>query len=340
MSNYTQTTFFTPKDSLPITDPNKTIFGAAYDVEYANVATAIASKLDSVFVNPSLTSLNLTSNFVPTNGFNLNAANTIGFSINTAIVATLTATIFTVPALNVTGSTVPANGFYLPSANTLGIAANTTSIATFATGGVVFGGATGGAQGAGSINATGLYVNGVPVGATLAPVVGSGSATLSAAGIQIGQSYIVWRNSDLSRNTTVTLTSDPVLQFTNVPVGTYNIFIVTAFTTSGSATQGYQLTVTNTAGTLTNSSVVGNSICTSASSSVTNLSGGTTTAFGAVYANIAVGVSSVWTGEFQGQGSFIVSGTATIAFQWAQSASSATNTILRAGSYMQITRVA
>jgi hypothetical protein len=47
MSNYSQTTFFTPKDSLPTSNPAKTIFGAAYDVEFGNIAIAIASKYDS-----------------------------------------------------------------------------------------------------------------------------------------------------------------------------------------------------------------------------------------------------------------------------------------------------
>lgn len=48
MSNYSQTTFFTPKDSLPPTNPAKTIFGAAYDVEFGNISTAISSKADAV----------------------------------------------------------------------------------------------------------------------------------------------------------------------------------------------------------------------------------------------------------------------------------------------------
>lgn len=48
MSGYVQTTFFGPKDALPTTDPNKTIFGAAYDIEFGNIATAINSKLDTV----------------------------------------------------------------------------------------------------------------------------------------------------------------------------------------------------------------------------------------------------------------------------------------------------
>lgn len=55
MSNYSQTTFFTPKDSLPPTNPAKTIFGAAYDVEFGNIATAITSKADAVSTISSIT---------------------------------------------------------------------------------------------------------------------------------------------------------------------------------------------------------------------------------------------------------------------------------------------
>jgi len=50
MSNYVQTTFFGPKDSLPPTNPAKTIFGAAYDVEFGNIASAISSKFDAAYV--------------------------------------------------------------------------------------------------------------------------------------------------------------------------------------------------------------------------------------------------------------------------------------------------
>lgn len=46
MSNYTQTTFFTPKDTLPPGDPNKIVLGAAYDVEFGNISGAIGSKQD------------------------------------------------------------------------------------------------------------------------------------------------------------------------------------------------------------------------------------------------------------------------------------------------------
>lgn len=69
MSNYQQTTFFTPKDTLPTTSPLKTIFGAAYDVEFGNIATAIASKIDNgSTLSPTIAS-NLT--ITPSSGVGL-----------------------------------------------------------------------------------------------------------------------------------------------------------------------------------------------------------------------------------------------------------------------------
>lgn len=88
MSNYSQTTFFTPKDTLPPTDPNKTIFGAAYDVEFGNISTAIASKPDNTTV-ASFLNVNVTGNSVPANGIYLPSANTLGFASNTTQWGTL-----------------------------------------------------------------------------------------------------------------------------------------------------------------------------------------------------------------------------------------------------------
>jgi hypothetical protein len=86
MSNYVQTTLFTPKDSLPTSDPNKTIFGAAYDVEFGNISTAIASKLDVVATTSSTaTAFIPTGAAIPVNGLYLPAANTIGLASNTTL---------------------------------------------------------------------------------------------------------------------------------------------------------------------------------------------------------------------------------------------------------------
>lgn len=46
MSNYTVTTNFTTKDSLPSGDAAKVIKGSEFGTEFANIATAVNSKSD------------------------------------------------------------------------------------------------------------------------------------------------------------------------------------------------------------------------------------------------------------------------------------------------------
>lgn len=47
MSNYSQVTSFTPKDTLPSGNPAKVIRGADFDAEFSAISTAIATKADS-----------------------------------------------------------------------------------------------------------------------------------------------------------------------------------------------------------------------------------------------------------------------------------------------------
>jgi hypothetical protein len=47
MSNYTKTTNFTAKDSLPSGDSGKIIRGSEFDTEFNDIATAISSKADT-----------------------------------------------------------------------------------------------------------------------------------------------------------------------------------------------------------------------------------------------------------------------------------------------------
>jgi hypothetical protein len=64
MSNYTKTTNFTAKDSLPSGNPSKIILGSEHDTEFNAISTAIASKADSVsstLTSPTLTSPTLTN---------------------------------------------------------------------------------------------------------------------------------------------------------------------------------------------------------------------------------------------------------------------------------------
>lgn len=46
MANYTVTTNFATKDSLPSGNPSKIIKGTEFSAEYNNIATAIATKAD------------------------------------------------------------------------------------------------------------------------------------------------------------------------------------------------------------------------------------------------------------------------------------------------------
>ena len=47
MSNYTKSTDFAAKDSLPSGDSGKIIRGSEFEVEFDNIAKAIATKVDS-----------------------------------------------------------------------------------------------------------------------------------------------------------------------------------------------------------------------------------------------------------------------------------------------------
>jgi hypothetical protein len=241
VSNYSQTTFFTPKDSLPAGNPAKVIYGAAYDVEFGNISTAIASKYDSTTTTITLSgsftagNVNVTSNTIPANGIYLATTNSLGLSTNSLLRlsinangAVLIAAPSSGPALTVTALaattgilvtgtdvavaqlTAASNasrallGFSQTGSTTTGrigcdgsnvmlsdstagdlcmTGSNGSSIrwgqeggatqmVLTSSGSLLLAGATGGAQGAGTLNATGLYINGVAVstGSTGIPI--------------------------------------------------------------------------------------------------------------------------------------------------------------------------
>lgn len=47
MSNYTKSTDFASKDSLPTGDPSKIVKGTEINTEFANIQTAVNSKADT-----------------------------------------------------------------------------------------------------------------------------------------------------------------------------------------------------------------------------------------------------------------------------------------------------
>jgi len=89
MSNYTKTTNFGAKDTLPSGDSQKIIRGTEFDTEFNNIATAVATKLE------------------------------VDGSSNLVLSGTASATKF-IP----TGGTASGNGMYLPAANTLALSTN------------------------------------------------------------------------------------------------------------------------------------------------------------------------------------------------------------------------
>lgn len=50
MSNYNYVSNFGPRDSLPVSDPNKTIAGTEFDTEFGALETAVNSKADKTTV--------------------------------------------------------------------------------------------------------------------------------------------------------------------------------------------------------------------------------------------------------------------------------------------------
>lgn len=64
MSNYTQNTFFGPKDSLSSGDASKLIKGTEFDAEFSEISTAIATKYDSGNIATNTEAAALTSDTV------------------------------------------------------------------------------------------------------------------------------------------------------------------------------------------------------------------------------------------------------------------------------------
>jgi len=62
MANYTRTTNFTTKDTLPSGDPNKIVRGSEHDTEYSAIAVAIATKADQSSLTTTNTTVALKAN--------------------------------------------------------------------------------------------------------------------------------------------------------------------------------------------------------------------------------------------------------------------------------------
>lgn len=157
----------------------------------------------------------------------------------------------------VNGSTVPANGIYLPSANELGVATNTTNRLTVKAG-LVMAGATGGTagdMGSGTINATGVYINGVAVG--------TGSGSVSSVALSGGSTGLTVTGSPISTSGTFTLGGTVAVASGGTGQSTYTNGQLLIGNTTGSTltkatlTAGSGISITNGAGSITIASTAG-----------------------------------------------------------------------------------
>lgn len=131
MSNYSQTTFFAPKDLLASGNPAKIIFGAQIDPELAAIAVAIATKYDSSSISSTPVAFNAGTSSAPgiafTGGTNANTgmylagANALGFAVNG-----LAALVSTSSGAWTMGSSAQAQNAYL-----LSMVGNSTSGQSF-----------------------------------------------------------------------------------------------------------------------------------------------------------------------------------------------------------------
>ena len=148
----------------------------------------------------------------------------------------------------------------------------------------------------------------------------------------------VYKSSDTSRTTTTTLAADPDLTFT-LPVGTWWIEVAAFYSNSNNTPGGVsQVQFTGTASFFAGTVYIGNSDFVDA--------GVTSFAPSATYANLFApvvtrpigGVSSQSPVVWRGLCKVTVQGT--FALWWSQNASSATATVLKAGSYILRIKVA
>lgn len=91
MSNYVRTADFAAKDGLASGAALKALKGTELGLEFDNIVTMSATKVDSAS-NASLLSLVLTGSTVPANGIYLPAANTIGLASNSTLRGSVNAT--------------------------------------------------------------------------------------------------------------------------------------------------------------------------------------------------------------------------------------------------------
>jgi hypothetical protein len=176
-------------------------------------------------------------------------------------------------------------------------------------------GATGSSQGLGTINATGLFINGTAV-TTTAPLVAIKSALTARA-------------------SNTTLSNDPDLVIAIPGAGTYDIELVGTIYNTLSATVGAQMNF-NYSGTFTaNSSVISNVTGPGVSGIGGLITSTVTTAVISGNCGVTIGGGNTYL-----KATLVATGAGNLGFAWAQNNSNATATNVGAGTRMVVTKIA
>lgn len=147
----------------------------------------------------------------------------------------------------------------------------------------------------------------------------------NATGLAIGQTATIVKGTTTNRTSSTTLTSDPDLQFTSLPAGTY---IINLFIASGSAAGGANGLKWQLNSIMSACNGFGDGVVNSALYNLNSLGCGV-----AVQSPISAQDNWGFTGTF------ITASSSTQALNWAQNVSSASTTSVFAGSSFTITRV-
>jgi hypothetical protein len=232
-------------------------------------------------------------------------------------------TLATATTISTGGLTITAGGLSV-SAGGASITGQTTitSNATVITDntGLVMNAATGGAQGAGTINCAGVFVNGVAVGTPAA--------------------FSAFRTAALTRTSNATPTADPVLTVALAANTSYRFRCVVTISSSSAGgfagAMGYSGTYNTTGGNGNFQTAYGraNSVWFNAAESglANSMFNGSTTV--TMQAGTNGGADF-----FIGEGMITTTGAGNLALFWAQNTSNATGTTLQAGSYLEVVQL-